>query len=270
MARVLHPVSSRRETLPVFIAYLDESGGPDQSVFTVAGFVATEKAWSRFVAEWKKVLSEFGVQALHMTDFENRRGEFANDWSDEKRIEFISALAWIVTDTVELGVSSSVLLRDFENVFFATKRGRGTMRAAYRLSFQTCLEEIATHIPPAKGELIPCVCEENNSVRGVAVERHFIALKQSRGWREIFGTISFAPKRNRIPLQSADMLAYETFKHVTNQYVSGPLRPSRKLIQALGQSQRLALGYFNREVFLQFSESERRRILRGLTRDSYD
>src|SRR5713101_8725914 len=90
LASLLHPASSKWKTLVVLKAFFDESGahGGHDDVFTVGGFVARESHWTGTLRVWDRRLRH---RVFHMTDFENRRGEFAQWPSEKQRIPLISA-----------------------------------------------------------------------------------------------------------------------------------------------------------------------------------
>src|SRR2546422_412165 len=109
--RLLHAVESRLKALAVTTAYFDESGDHDKPVFSVAGFLSSDKRWRRFDQEWKKELRRRDVETLHMTDFETRHGEFKDKtWSNDERTAFIAQLAHIIKNTIMIGVGHAVLV----------------------------------------------------------------------------------------------------------------------------------------------------------------
>ena len=63
--------------LAVLVCYLDDSGSyPQNSVTTLAGFLAREFDWLAFEQEVEPIFEHHGVSALHATDLEQTRGEF--------------------------------------------------------------------------------------------------------------------------------------------------------------------------------------------------
>jgi hypothetical protein len=69
---------------PFVTAFFDESGhSASTRVVAMGGAIAGPKQWKSVRESWQSTLEKFGVEVFHMTDFENRRGEF-RDW-DENR-----------------------------------------------------------------------------------------------------------------------------------------------------------------------------------------
>ena len=85
---------------------------PGKSLFpayTIAGFVADVKAWSRFDRRWRKKLIDNGLQAFHMVDFEARKKKPYSQWTDRKREEIISSLVSSIISNVSFGVVVTIL-----------------------------------------------------------------------------------------------------------------------------------------------------------------
>ena len=58
-------------------SYTDESGHSGDSRFVcMGGCITTVEVWSHFEEEWKRALNDAGVSCFHMTEFESSRGEF--------------------------------------------------------------------------------------------------------------------------------------------------------------------------------------------------
>src|SRR5215216_5430715 len=70
----------------MFTAYFDESGThKESSVVVVAGYLSTDTQWAKFSEEWQSVLNDYNIDCFHMTDFENRRGQFKNILDTDRR-----------------------------------------------------------------------------------------------------------------------------------------------------------------------------------------
>ena len=75
-----------------YALYLDDSGHPDsESVFVVAGYVATEEQWKACEPRWQAALKRFGLgDVFHMTDFMQER------MTALRRDQILSTLADVV------------------------------------------------------------------------------------------------------------------------------------------------------------------------------
>ena len=231
----------------MFAAYFDESGHHTSDVVTVAGVVASVEAWARFARRWQRELNRVGVTTFRMSQYENRVGEFA-DLDDRARQSLIANLVGILKDVLVVAVSQSIVIDDFRRIVMPSLPGINVHRDPYFWCLQVCLEDIAKYSPHWKREQISCVFEENE--RG-AIKDYYVSLKRVKGWDPLFGSFVFAPKDGPgalLPLQAADMIAYESLKYFRNERLTEESkRPIRKLLKALGDSQRLGVNMLDSE-----------------------
>lgn len=233
-------------------AYMDESGGLDRPVITVSAVVANAKQWARLERKWLGVLRREGVSVFRMSLFENRRGEFEG-WPDNRRFSFIYDLSQIIIDNVALGVATCTATEDYLAVMApAMIAGDDPKTDPYRYLLQCCLEEIHRFLRIPATERIACVFERSDGHRGAALADSYDRLLSTRiGLRSIFGPkIEFRAKTDphATPLQVADLLAYEGYKHVTNQYVLGGERAPRKLLLRLLETRKFTVGWHDRAM----------------------
>lgn len=184
---------------------------------------------------------------MHMKNFEHSVGEFEG-WDKAKKDSFAAQLAGILKNTFKLGQSHSMSVKVWHNAIapkMETKYKK--KRGPYIFLLQSCLEELVEygHTLP-RGERIACIFDENKLVR-FAAQEHYVALKQARGW-EILAGADFKSKRDCVPLQAADMLAYEGYKDMVNIAEERP-RPRRKLLTNLKKSNRIKLALIDLEGF---------------------
>ena len=80
----------------LYTVYFDESGTHDDSeAAVVAGFVSNATKWEAFSQNWQQVLNESGLDYFHMSEFENRRGDF-DGWTEERKRELLGKLLPVI------------------------------------------------------------------------------------------------------------------------------------------------------------------------------
>lgn len=224
-------------------AYFDESGHPEDpnsKVVSVATVVSTQRGWHQFEEKWGKVLRRHNVRGLHMTDYENSRGEFKN-WQErgEKRIQFIGDLASILKNNIRFAFICSLSMDDWNKTMPGKFEDLGEeRRGPLMFMLRCCLEAInETDLLP-RNQAIACMYESNNFLAGIAPV-HF--HDWSRAWNldNKFASFTFAGKYDFPGLQGADMLAYEGRKHLLNQYAVAQGLPERKLHANLKLSRKI-------------------------------
>lgn len=237
--------------MAMFIVYFDESYG-EANAYSVAGYVATVEQWAEFEREWKELLKDFNVEYLHKRELEHLWGQFsyAQGWPKDKQRALKAAVnkraCGIILRRVNAGFAASVYKTDwleFDKGRWSEALGEGFYAAG---AFQ-CLKLVSSWIHRFnRNEPIRYVFEKGaegqDEVRTLLRQTEKIpearALSRIAGW-------SFESKKDEVikgvrypgvvPLQAADFLAYEMYKHMANRVVEGirrhkdgrPIRPRR-------------------------------------------
>jgi hypothetical protein len=232
--------------MAMFTGYFDESGTHgDSKVLCVAGLISTVEQWTEFQREWREALDDAGVSYFRMALFENRLKDFA-DWDNAKRHRVLRRLTGIIKRRVYFGVGRAVLVSDFHEAFEG--RHKYYYGEPYRFcSFMSMLGIGAWQDKHDRHDLIPYVFEKgahgsSNLTRFFSWISGNPEIKQ----RARLSSLTFADKKEVLPLQAADLVAYEFYKGLLNDKVLGGKRPTRKSIKLL-RGLPLNFGYFNKE-----------------------
>jgi uncharacterized protein DUF3800 len=248
LARIAHPVNSEEKLLAMFIAYFDESGDPSNTeVMTIAGLVARAKDWERFEGKWMRTLRRFHLSEFHMSEYENRQGEFSK-LDNDQRVKLVAELAAILKNTIVFAVANSLPIQAWKDILgkeIEAKRGRGEYLMTYIMLFDSCLLTIAEEVilPPEK--TIACVFDQNSVAQHFS-SAYYQALLGVRGYKSVFGSITYADRRKIVPLQAADMLAYEGYKHACRWDEHSEGLPWRKLTRNLCSTGCVRMARFTR------------------------
>jgi len=208
-----HEMSTRHKVLikerqdHIFTAYNDESGHPNQEAVVVAGFVASDAQWVEFERNWRDTLYLFGVNRFHAKEYFHSVGEFAkwanhrsNPETAETRQRFLRQLIAHIKLRCRLCYSHAVRMdsyRKVDRVYFLR-----AMRP-YELCGRTAVKSVDAW---ADRNLIPknqvtYVFEDGAKHKGFLEKR----ILRDKKLELIFKTAEEA-----VPLQAADLLAYET------------------------------------------------------------
>ncbi len=196
-------------------AYLDESGhSKDTNFVGISGIVAAMDKWEIFEEKWQAVLTEYGLDYCHMSEFAHSVGQFDGwDKDESKRRRFLAQIVNIIDET-EGKIFSSVV----DNVEFK-KRGESLQMAVdpYYLCFQDCLKAIAingTFEPP--NEKVAMVFECQTEFAAKALKLWQTMKKRKDEVYQRIGAFSMDDGVRLLPLQAADFIAYETTKYCEN------------------------------------------------------
>lgn len=242
----------------MFTVYFDESYGK-ANAYSVAGYVATVKQWAEFEREWKDLLKEFNVAYLHKRELEHLWGEFkyAQDWpKDEQRKlkeEVNRRACSIILRRVNAGFAASVYKADWQE-FDKGRWAEALGESFYAAGALQCLKLVSSWIHRFnRNEPIRYVFERGAEGRDEVekVLRQTEKTPEARAMSRMAGW-SFESKKDEvvrgvlhpaaIPLQAADFLAYEMYRHMDNRVVEGIKRdrngkeiPARRALVSLLQ-----------------------------------
>jgi hypothetical protein len=206
-------------SVAVLKVFMDESGVHGGSpVVTVAGYIGRPADWRGWTKEWLRALRP--IKIYHAADAQNLTGEFA-DWTNEGVAELAKKLLPIITNAGIGGLVVGMDLRVFEDAI----RGRDDLRAIFGTPYIACVQwvmQIFLNIAQQamNSERIAFV-HENNDYHGQVYEAfNWIKGNTNRGNNLI--SLTFGSKKDYPPLQTADILAYESNKRMRNP--DGPPR----------------------------------------------
>ena len=207
-------------------AYFDDSGtSPSNSVVVTAGYIGSAAQWTKFTLQWNGLLSEFGITKMHRGDLESLQREYLA-WTPEKRKLLVHKAQEIIRQRTYTGLGNSVIKADFEAVFPPIlKKFYG---GAYGYCAFLCIARAKNWFDKTNTvDPIDWVFEAGTEGSG-QFDILMRALYANPDLRRNFrvNTWSFRDKAT-IPLQAADVLAYEIYKHITNQIVKGGKRNVR-------------------------------------------
>lgn len=216
--------------MAILETYLDEterSGG----VFSVAGYAFAPPQAKKFAKEWRAL---FGGRICHMTDLVAKRGEFKGI-GDSERDRLIQAAVKVINKRIAFGVAVSCNVAEVQRLTPAWIQGFGH---AYPICCHWAMAALGIAI--AKTGLpdrIVYIFKAGHEYEAEA--RAFIGHVAAPGspLKEQFRHHgdAFLPKTDAVPLQAADMLAWEWAK-CQDETISTPIRPLRQSLRALFQS----------------------------------
>lgn len=221
-------------------AFFDESGHSADSrcdFVGIGGIVAPSDKWEIFEHKWKDLLDEYDLDYFHTVDFAHSVKHFSK-WKDKnkeaERREFLAKMFSVIEETGGKPFGSVVYMKPYRALEMFLQPAVNP----YYLCFQDCVKAAAilcTFEPPeAKVEM---VFEEQMEFAGFA-EKFYQAMKnrKAEGY-ERMGTFEMASKKEVLPLQAADFIAYEMRHYCSNL----KLRPKDKMRWGMEQIERISL-----------------------------
>jgi hypothetical protein len=212
-------------------AYLDDSGTHADSPWCVtAGYFGSEKQWARLDGKWHTVLDSFGIEEFHAnrfwSAFDGGNVSEYRGWDRERSSKFIGELLNIIQDADRIfPVSCSVLMEEWHKLTRDEKAyltgakhddaGRlitpGAPNKPFFLPFLTAISTVMDYCNP--GQTVDFTSDNSPLFSGYAAQY----LAEIKSWDidkfKRIGGISFKDSKQAIPVQAADLLAYESYQY---------------------------------------------------------
>ena len=219
--------------LAVIRIYIDESGVHDGSpVVAVGAYAGRLETWPAFIEEWNR--AKGSIKVFHSADCAAYQGEFKG-WNETDRNALVADLLTVLPKYELYGIAMGINLRDVKEAT-ATEPDLADspelasfFEAPYGMCLQWTLRNIIerTEAVGIRKEPI-AVFHEQNDFQSEAMAA-FEFVKRRRVSHVGPMNIAFVEKDSHVPLQAADVLAYEA-----NKRLRDPTRPQRRSIAALG------------------------------------
>jgi len=242
--------------MPSFILYCDDSGTHDQSEIAVAScIIATPEQWEMFIRDWEWVntIEDFGV--FHMADFVSKHKQFSSaEWQDqEKRDRTLKRLINLINTRKRITVGAAVNKADYDAEVPEDLRERFKLgKNHYTFAVRACMGRILKWrskygykdgIQFVFDQMSKGTGEINAVFEQALREPKEIALEH--GIYE--GCWSFQSKRTQLPLQAADILAWENFHYMQKVILAESKEQPRRSYVALAERAFEELGFYERE-----------------------
>jgi hypothetical protein len=210
--RVLPPSILNGRWLVVLVCYLDDSGkDPQNSITTIAGFVARSEEWEVFEREVEPIFDAYNVDILHSKQLHDTDGCFTG-WTRMKKQTFVREVCDAMTTHVPLGLSMSAMKAAYRKRAAESSRHHVTPYAfCFQAVFNWVLDDIRTG-KDANTDGVAFILETGHEHNPDA-ERSFHIVRKKFGLENKLRSISFVGKEDCRAIQMADLLAFYTRRH---------------------------------------------------------
>lgn len=231
LARIAFPHTATERWMCMFTVYLDESGTHGKSpVVVVAGYLSTDDQWAKFSEEWQSVLQDYKLDCFHMTDFENRKGPFKT-LTNAERFRLLEKLIAFIKIRQRIGLAVAFHASDYKEI--VEEFQDEPIKKPY--SFCALLIMVVLKnwlITRRHNEVIAYVYESGALHAGEIMSGYQYWTTHEPYATELrAGSLTFGSKSDLVPLQAADILAYETWKDITNTIAGSPRKPRWPMVQ---------------------------------------
>lgn len=228
-------------------AYFDESGhfsDPNIHFTGMAGFVAPASVWAEVEEKWEAVRSEYALQdPFHMRLFAHNQGQF-RDWEKSRKDSLYRSLIQILVEAELVPTGCVVSNSAFQSL---NPRQQAAMRSPYFTAMQECVRGACAQVIALEPEVVDMAFArqvecgtldahgENSPDNSGTTERLFYGIKQNLPQLGSYmGKYGSGDPAEMIPLQAADMLAYEMTKDYEGVLSQRPIRKSYQELMRMG------------------------------------
>jgi hypothetical protein len=221
----------------ILTAYFDESGTHSGSeAVAVAGYVSTPDRWERFGQEWREALAAYNIEYFHMTDFANGTNPY-KQWPKQKRRHRFERLVSIINKHALASVGIVIPVSFYESAMSpkAKRISGGPYGHAVRCCFMDLAKIDRSNVVGHENVWIDYVFEAGVKGSGMIVKTFRESAKNENTRNQFrLHSIRFEDKRQFVPLQAADILAYELYKHMPRQLGIDPRKQRVEHLRHLG------------------------------------
>lgn len=253
--------------------YADESGTHDKTglrpgaeVTALAGYVTTKRNWEIVSRRWKTAQRSFRApDVFHMSELWREEPPY-DKWSDTKRKKFLATLIRVVRDNTWFAIGGMVSNRDWNEVLPDRIKGNIGGKLDFSHPYHFCFQmffvrfmdyltkDIDRRFPRKSGfeEKVAFVFDQQKQFEPVA-SKGFRIIKELLGAEGRFTSLTFASKKDYIPLQAADLLAFYARRILTHDMQNKAWHdPFERMLE---ERHNLMLHYFTRQQLIDFAKS---------------
>jgi hypothetical protein len=234
----------------VFRFYCDESydgNANEPDYFTISGFFSDQPTWEDVEGEWIDTNLRYGVSGFHATDLNRYDGEYQG-WCKSKACEYSAELLHCINRHGARMRAYNCGIRGDAYRKVISAAGQIKLGHPWICCFQSCIAMIAKDMETlSREDSFSVVLGRENRFDALAVAAFGqLADNPSFPYRHRLMTCTPGSPRNIIPLQVADLMAFEYYKRMWGKDRDRVKRPPLELIQ---QYNAYCEGFFSEETF---------------------
>jgi hypothetical protein len=203
----------------------------------MAGYMSYDSNWEIFASRWSDLLIRRKLPFVHLKEWSNlcKDNNWTNDYGNNVLLEFVE----IITECKLIGIGVGVDATEWRAL--SAKR-RHQFGDAQQFCFQRIVRKVMDRVFLVKpNEPIALVFDRDYefAARRINLLRHF-----HNHYPEIainVASVSFANSALYLPLQAADLLAWETRRHLINAINGNPT--SKRLMALLEKAKDIDVDY---------------------------
>lgn len=211
-------------------AYFDETGhGHDANTkfLGIAGCLTSAGVWKKVESKWSAALKSEGLAYFHMKEYAFSVGPFEGWRNDEVRRRKIYGALWkIILEAELIPLGGFVRLENYKQEL--TGQEHHIFRDAYFLCYLQCLRFLAQYTESDQVGNVATFFDDKKGFKGEALKIHNVLTHRFNGK---IPPPEFLDMRVFLPLQVADIVAYESKKEFERQLFTPEQKPRWGFVQ---------------------------------------
>ncbi len=197
-------------------AYFDDSGdadAPGETHLTVGGYVSDETGWAYFEPAWQSIMNDAGVPYLHMKEFGDPKSKIYGHLKASPKAEerFMASVINLIKGSAKGSLATTVILDEFRDF----NANHGLSLDPYAFAIYGCLFQLRSFYPDDPIAII--IDNFDNSKSRIEKALNYARSDSLSGLKPDLFNISSLQRteswRNILPLQAADLIAWEVRKY---------------------------------------------------------
>lgn len=225
-----------------FSAYFDESYQEGSLVLAVSGYLATDERWIEFAERWDEARERLKAPMIHWSHLETFQEDFARDkgWDEARRLELQKELIPIIKETISCGICIAINVPEYDK--HLQQMDKPEYETAYVYAVRVAIA-LTAHESKRNGWMEPVayLIERSIAKHKKQLRKAFSYVFESdlannpANKNRLESLTTDANRIDNVPLQAADVVAYETWKDAHNVLVENCKRRRRgSLLNLIG------------------------------------
>ena len=210
-------------------SFFDESGDeqdPKSKICGMAGCIASSVQWDKFSIKWKDRLDRDGLAYFHMKEYAHSTGIFTEWKGDEPRRRLLLGDLWDLIEEVNpLFCGAFIPLEYYRDALDGYQRKE--LVGSYFLTYQSCIAMAFTMFHMEDGDRVEEMITVFDDKKGFRerVNDFYDFLLQAADYGGRMPPPIFRDMRQILPLQAADMVAYESHREYARRLYDPEKKP---------------------------------------------
>ena len=218
----IRAISDVRRWTCVINCFLDDSGkesNPSEPAVVLAGYMGDDKSWMMLTDRWLHLLIKYGISWVHMRELIPLKGEYDNrGWTPKVRDAILSEFVYAIRESDLAGFGVAVDAAAWKAIPKEIRTADGGDGNAHDFCFARILRKLKDRIKLVRPRDFISVRFDCDQEFSPTRFRRFLSLKErDEDLRWYLGEITFSDPKIYVPLQAADLLAWETRKQIVQK-----------------------------------------------------